>query len=102
MAEEEQDHEELADQLQKETDKLEQRSQGLQGEISDARQEWESKRSDPAVPGAVEPSDEDVSDSPSDSGNDDTSETDRSDEDTSDQARSDADTRDQARSDEDD
>ena len=63
MADEELDHEQLADRLQQEADELKQRDQELGSDISDARQEWESKRADPAVPGAAEPRDESIADS---------------------------------------
>ena len=57
MAEHEQDPGARADELEKETDELQKHSQELAEEISDVRTDWESKRSDPGVPGAMEPSD---------------------------------------------
>jgi hypothetical protein len=57
------DHEKLADELEHESDKLEQRSAELGGEISDVRDDWERKRADESVPGApprVEESDRDA------------------------------------------
>jgi cell division septum initiation protein DivIVA len=44
--------EELADQLEREADRLQEESERLGEEISQVRKDWESKRSDPSVPGA--------------------------------------------------
>lgn len=52
----------LADELERDAERLEERSDKLAGEIEDTRRDWESKKSDPGVPGAVEerrPSDSD-------------------------------------------
>lgn len=50
----------LADHLEDEADELERRSEKLEHETEDVAQEWESKRSDPNVPGApAPPQDED-------------------------------------------
>jgi hypothetical protein len=49
---------ELADQREREADELEQRSQELQSEVSDARDDWARKRSDDGVPGAPAPAGE--------------------------------------------
>ena len=43
----------LADQLERDADRLEERSEQLAGEIEDVRQDWESNKADPQVPGAV-------------------------------------------------
>jgi hypothetical protein len=48
----------LHDELEGEADKLQQHSERLGSDVQDARQDWEQKRSDPSVPGAVPPSDE--------------------------------------------
>jgi hypothetical protein len=52
------DHESLADQLDKEADQLERRSEELGDEVDQARQDWQGKRADQGVPGAVPPEDE--------------------------------------------
>jgi hypothetical protein len=49
------DPEELADRLEAEADELEQRSAKLEEQTDDVAKEWESKRSDPSVPGANPP-----------------------------------------------
>ena len=46
------DPDELAQQLERETDELEERSGKLEGGVQETRQDWERKRSDPGVPGA--------------------------------------------------
>jgi hypothetical protein len=46
------DPDELAQQLEREGDELEERSDKLEGGAQEARQDWERKRSDPGVPGA--------------------------------------------------
>ena len=46
------EHEERADQLEREADKLEEHSQEVGQRIEDTRSEWESKQQDPNVPGA--------------------------------------------------
>jgi hypothetical protein len=45
----------LHEKLEGEADRLEEQSQRLGGDVQDARQDWEQKRSDPGVPGAVPP-----------------------------------------------
>ncbi len=52
------DHEELADQLDRETDKLQRESNRLEHEIHDVRDEWHAKQADDGVPGAVRPLDD--------------------------------------------
>ena len=51
------DPHELADRREHEVDELEQRSQELESQASDARGDWARKRADPGVPGAPEPDD---------------------------------------------
>jgi hypothetical protein len=46
------EHEQRADQLEREADKLEDHSQEVGQRIEDTRSEWKSKQQDPAVPGA--------------------------------------------------
>jgi chromosome segregation ATPase len=46
------EHEEQAERMEQEADKLEQELDRVGDEIDDARQEWEAKEEDPAVPGA--------------------------------------------------
>jgi hypothetical protein len=68
---EHEDHEKLADQLEYESDRMEQRSAELGEEISDAHDDWQRKRNDPGVPGAPPPaddSDDDSEEKPEDSG----------------------------------
>ena len=48
----------LADHLEDEADALERRSDKLQQETEEVSQEWQRKRSDPSVPGAPEPPDD--------------------------------------------
>ncbi len=47
------DHRRLADELENEAHDMERRSEELQDEVQDTRQDWERKRADPSVPGAV-------------------------------------------------
>jgi hypothetical protein len=74
--------EQAGDQLAREADRLEQRSDELGSEIDQARSDWQRKRADESVPGAIPPdSKENVSraaeaedqddDGPSDSAEDD-------------------------------
>jgi hypothetical protein len=49
----ERDPDQLADQLDEEADKLERRSEELGSKVQDVRDDWERKRADPGVPGAV-------------------------------------------------
>jgi cell division protein FtsB len=52
-------HENLADELDEQADKLAQESEQLADEIKDVRDDWQAKRQDPAVPGAVPPKKDD-------------------------------------------
>jgi hypothetical protein len=46
------EHQERADELEKQADDMEDRSERLEDEIDDARDDWESKKADSGVPGA--------------------------------------------------
>jgi hypothetical protein len=46
------EHEERADELEREADKLEQHTEHVGNQIEGARKEWESKQEDQSVPGA--------------------------------------------------
>jgi hypothetical protein len=46
------DHDERADELEREADKLEQHTEQVGKRIDDTRKEWESKQEDQQVPGA--------------------------------------------------
>jgi hypothetical protein len=52
------DHEKLANELEREAAELEEKGRALDQHVKEARADWERKRSDEAVPGAVPPSDE--------------------------------------------
>ena len=54
MTEEPPQHQRQAEDLDREADEMEERSERLEDEISDARKDWESKQADPSVPGAVD------------------------------------------------
>jgi hypothetical protein len=56
--EDRQDHEEKADELERELDDMQDRSGRLEGDIEGAGEDWEQKKRDPGVPGAPEPVDE--------------------------------------------
>ncbi len=49
------EHEELADQLDRETARLERESDRLEHEIVEVRDAWHAKQADGSVPGAVQP-----------------------------------------------
>jgi hypothetical protein len=53
---EREDYEQLADGLDHEADRMEEQSEKLGDEIGTVRDDWEHKRADPGVPGAVPPS----------------------------------------------
>ncbi len=60
------EHEDRTRGLERELDEMEERSEHLEDEISDAREDWERKKSDSSVPGAAgDP--EKAEDGPSDS-----------------------------------
>jgi hypothetical protein len=53
------EHEDRADELERELDEMEERSERLDDEVSDAREDWERKKADSSVPGAPpDPDDE--------------------------------------------
>jgi hypothetical protein len=56
------DHEGLANELERESDALKRENDKLGQDIADARDDWESKRNDPSIPGAPPPSDHDDED----------------------------------------
>ncbi|MGI8713024.1 MAG: hypothetical protein ACR2NR_07570 [Solirubrobacteraceae bacterium] len=49
------DHDKLADQLEQDSNRMQQRSTELKHEISDVRDDWQRKRRDGGVPGADPP-----------------------------------------------
>lgn len=51
---EEPPHRRQAADLERDLDEMEERSEHLEDEISDARKDWERKQADPSVPGAVD------------------------------------------------
>ena len=56
------EHEEHADELDRDADKLDQHSDVVEEHIDEARREWEAKEDDPTVPGAQpDPGDEEES-----------------------------------------
>jgi hypothetical protein len=46
------EHDPKADELEREVEDMEERSERLDDEIDDAREDWERKQRDPNVPGA--------------------------------------------------
>lgn len=60
------EHDKLADQMEQEGEQMEQRSAELGDEISDVRDDWQRKRADEGVPGAVPPEGEGSSEEPED------------------------------------
>ena len=64
------EHDKLADQMEREGDQVEQRAAELGDQISDVRDDWQRKRSDEGVPGAPPPkgdaSESDERDEPAD------------------------------------
>jgi hypothetical protein len=53
------EHEEQAQELEREAEDMEHRSERVGDEIDEARREWEAKEDDPSVPGAQpDPDDE--------------------------------------------
>jgi len=47
------EHEERAKAMEQDHHEMEQRSQRLEDEIDDTREDWERKKADPGVPGAA-------------------------------------------------
>jgi hypothetical protein len=52
-------HDERAEELEREADKLEQHSEHIGGQIDEARKDWEQKTEDQDVPGAQPPLEDD-------------------------------------------
>ena len=52
------EHDEHAEELEQEAEKLAEHSEEVGDQIDEARREWEAKEDDPSVPGAQPPSDE--------------------------------------------
>jgi hypothetical protein len=48
----------MTEQPERELDEMQERSDRLEEEIGDVREDWESKKQDPGVPGAVPEGDE--------------------------------------------
>jgi hypothetical protein len=46
-------HDEQADRLEREVEELQERHDRVEGDIESARKDWETKKQDPGVPGAV-------------------------------------------------
>jgi hypothetical protein len=59
MASEHEDPDVLADEMEDEADRLQQRSKELGQDVDDVRKDWERKRSDQGVPGANPPAEGD-------------------------------------------
>jgi hypothetical protein len=55
MASEHEDPDALAEEMEEEADRLEDRSKQLGEDVDEVRKDWERKRSDQAVPGANPP-----------------------------------------------
>jgi hypothetical protein len=64
------DPERLADELDEQADELRGRSEHLEEKVIEVRREWEQKRSDPNVPGADPPAEEEKKDDESVQGED--------------------------------
>ena len=47
---------------ERDVEEMEERTERLEREIADAKQDWERKRSDPGVPGALKPDEDDEDD----------------------------------------
>ena len=59
------EHDERAQDLEHELDEMQEHSERLKEEVSDAREDWERKKADSSVPGAVgdpEPNDDEDAD----------------------------------------
>jgi hypothetical protein len=53
------EHDEQAEELEREAEDMEQRSERMGDEIDETRRDWEAKEQDPGVPGAQPDEDED-------------------------------------------
>ena len=62
MSEDRQDHEAKADELERELDDMQGRTENLGGEIEDAGDEWKRRKADERVPSAADEPDEDEDD----------------------------------------
>ncbi len=51
-----------ADELERELDEMQERTDDLEQEIGDTRADWERKKADPGVPGAVPDEDDETGD----------------------------------------
>jgi hypothetical protein len=47
------EHEERADELERELDEMQERTERLEDETDDVREDWERKKNDPGIPGAA-------------------------------------------------
>ena len=68
------ENDERAQELDSQLDEMEERSDRLEDEVSDAREDWERKKADSSVPGAVgdpEPDEDDADLDPRDPANED-------------------------------
>lgn len=63
------DHERLADELEQQAGEMKQRSENVQEDVEEMRGEWQAKRADPGVPGAVPKDEDDHSPDPEDPAN---------------------------------
>jgi hypothetical protein len=68
------EHQDHADQLEGEADKMEQESQRVEGRIEESRRDWEAKEGDVSVPGAQPNPEEVLREEPGDDDTDDTDE----------------------------
>lgn len=50
------EHQERADELDRELDDMEERTERLEDDVDEAREDWERKKADPSVPGAPDDS----------------------------------------------
>ena len=66
MSEDRQDHEAKADELERELDDMQKRSETLGDEIEDAGDEWKRRKSDERVPSAVDEDEDDEDGAPGD------------------------------------
>jgi predicted nucleic acid-binding Zn-ribbon protein len=48
------EHEQRADDLEREVDDMQEQAERLKGDIADTRSDWERKQADASVPGAVD------------------------------------------------
>jgi hypothetical protein len=48
------EHEQRADEIERELDDMKEQAERLEGDIADTRSDWEHKQADASVPGAVD------------------------------------------------